>query len=108
MLVNAKPGAGSAGNREIIISDWKPLTKNTLRGFFSASLPSGMILRSVMLHEKGEARWIGLPAREWTNDRGEKQFSKLIEFSNREVADKFRDTMLEALDRYLAGLGGER
>jgi hypothetical protein len=80
-MEKAKPAEGIGGHREIRISDWKPHSKNTLVGFFSAALPSGMVLHNLMLHEKGEARWIGLPAREWTNDQGIKQFAKLIEFT---------------------------
>jgi hypothetical protein len=87
--------------RTLVISDWKSFVKNTLRGFFSATLPSGMILHHLMLHEKGESRWIGLPAREWTNEQGVKQFSKLVDFTDRATADRFRDAVLAALDKFL-------
>jgi hypothetical protein len=98
---DAKPAAGNGGYRSIEICDWKPLIKNTLRGFFSATLPSGITIHNLTVHEKGEARWIGLPAREWTDQQGQKQYAKLIEFRDRATADRFRDTMLEALDRHL-------
>jgi hypothetical protein len=101
MALHAKPVAGNDGHREIVISDWKPHSKNTLKGFFSATLPSGMVLHSLMLHAKGEARWISFPGREWTNEQGEKQYVRNIEFVNRAVADKFRDAVLAALDEYL-------
>jgi hypothetical protein len=42
-----------------------------------------------------------VPSREWVNDKGEKQFSKLITFSSRAIADRFRDAILAALDAYL-------
>jgi len=97
-------GSGNGGHREIIIADWKPRIQNTLRGFFSATLPSGIVLHNLMLHEKGETRWIGVPAREWTNDQGTKQYAKLIEFRDRATANRFRDALLEALDRHLEAL----
>jgi DNA-binding cell septation regulator SpoVG len=100
---HAKPAApDNGGHRSIIIADWKPHTKNTLRGFFSATLPSGMVIHNVTVHEKGEARWISLPSREWTNDQGIRQFAKLIEFTDRATANKFRDQVLDALDKHLA------
>jgi hypothetical protein len=95
--------AGPLGSK-IKISNWEPRIRNTLRGFFSAALPSGMILHHLMLHEKDETRWIGLPSREWTNAAGEKQYAKLIEFRDRATADKFRDGLVAALDRYLETL----
>jgi DNA-binding cell septation regulator SpoVG len=101
-MEDVKPGAGNAGYRSIVISGWKPLTKGTLCGFFSATLHSSMVIHDMTLHEKNEARWVGMPAREWTDSKGGKQYAKLIEFANRRVADKFRDQILEALDAHLA------
>ena len=88
---------------EIVVSDWKPCEKNTLRGFFSATLPSGMVLHRLMLHVKGESRWVATPSREWSDPQGQKQFAKLIEFTDRATADRFRDAVLDALDKYLGG-----
>jgi DNA-binding cell septation regulator SpoVG len=96
---NAAPPA-----RRIVISDWRPRERNTLRGFFTVTLPSGMVVHDAMLHERGEVRWIGLPAREYTDPAGKRQFARIIEFVNREVQDKFQATVLEALDEYLRGL----
>jgi hypothetical protein len=100
---NAKPAAGdnNGGHRSIIVAEWKPLTKNTLRGFLSVNLPSGMVIHNLTVHEKGGARWVGLPAREWTNDQGVKQYAKLIEFRDRATANRFCDAVLAALDQYL-------
>jgi hypothetical protein len=98
---NTKPAAENGGHRSIIIADWKPHHKHTLIGFASVRLPSGMVIHKVTVHEKGEARWVGLPSREWTNDQGVKQYAKLIEFTDRRIANKFRDQVLEALDQYL-------
>ena len=99
---NAAPGPG--GGRKIQIADWKPLSKNTLKGVFSATMPSGMVFHSLMLHERDDGkRWIGLPAKEWTNEQGVKQFSRFIEFTDRRSADRFRDEVLAALDAFLAG-----
>ncbi len=101
-MENTKPAEGVGGHRSLQIRDWVPHQKNTLKGFFTASLPSGLVLHSLMLHEKGDARWIGFPSREWTNDEGVKQYAKLIEFRDRRTADRFRDALLDALDKHLA------
>ncbi len=101
-MSKAKAGEERAGNRDIQICDWKPHQKHTLQRFFTATLPSGMVIHNLTLHEKGEARWIGLPSREWSNDAGEKQYAKLIEFTDRHIANRFRDQVLDALDVHLA------
>ena len=102
-MERAKPAGDNGGHREIQISNWKPHSKNTLVGFFTAALPSGMVLHNLMLHQKDEARWIGFPAREWTDQQGAKQFARFIEFRSRAAADCFRDQVLEALDKHRAG-----
>ena len=86
--------------RSIQISDWRPHEKNTLRGFFTITLQSGMIIHDVMLHEKAENRWISFPAREWTDQQNQKQFVRFIDFRDRATADRFRDQVLAALDAH--------
>lgn len=83
---------------DIQISEWKSHNRKTLRGFFTATLPSGMILHDLSLHEKPDARWINTPSREWTDQNGDTQYSPMITFTDRATANRFRDTMLAALD----------
>ena len=77
MLKDAKPAASDGGFRKLVISDWKPHSKNTLQGFFTATLPSGLVLQSLVLHEGGDARWIAFPAREWTDPQGATQYARV-------------------------------
>jgi hypothetical protein len=55
-----------------------------------------------MLHEKGDSRWIQFPAREYIDSEGEKQFARFIEFTNRAIANRFRDLVIASLDRHFA------
>jgi len=88
--------------REPRILEWRPYEKNTLKGFFSVRLASGLILHSLMLHERNDRRWIGYPSREWNSPEGTKQFSPILEFADPNTANRFRDEMLAALDRHFA------
>jgi hypothetical protein len=54
-----------------------------------------------MLHEKNSSRWISFPGCEYKDAAGNKQYTRFVEFTDRAAADKFRDAVLEALDRYL-------
>ena len=80
------------------ISDWKPFTKNTLRGFFTVKTPSGMVLHNCSLHVKNGSRWVGLPAQKYTAKSGETSFTPIVEFVSREAANRFRDAVLAALE----------
>jgi hypothetical protein len=102
MDLKSKPaGPGASGHRAVDIRDFKPLDKNTLRAVFTANLASGMVIHGLMLHERAGRRWVGLPAKEYTDRTGARQFARIIEFINRAAADRFQATVLEALDRHL-------
>jgi hypothetical protein len=45
----------------VTISDWKPLHRNTLQGFLTAHLPSGMNLHDVSVHYR-DGTWWASPA----------------------------------------------
>jgi hypothetical protein len=99
-------------DNQFVASDWRPHEKATLRGFFTLRLPSGMIVRELTLHEKGDKRWVGLPARprldeggrhrqDPTTSRG--QWDPVIEIPDRDRRDKFTEEALVALDRLREG-----
>jgi len=97
-----KPADTACG---FIVREWKPYSKNTLVGFLSLELPSGLIIHNVMLHERSNSRWVTMPAREYQKD-GEKTWMPLIEFADKETREAFQERALEAIDAHLAG-GGE-
>jgi hypothetical protein len=88
------------------ISDWRPFVKNTLVAFFTITTPAGMVIHGCTLHRKDSARWVGMPAQKFAKEDGSTSFTPVIEFANRATADRFRDSVLLAIDA--AGLGGER
>ena len=98
----ARTGAQSRG--AMVISDWKPHTNDSrkdLRGFFSVTLFNGLTLRRLTLHERGAKRSVRLPAREWIDVHGRKEFVRVVEFVNRAAARDFADQILAALDEHL-------
>lgn len=92
---------GQPGGISIIA--WKPYKKNTLCGFLSLSLPSGMIIHDCTLHEKNNSRWIGLPGKPYDKPDGTKAYSPIIEIPNRDTSDRFQAIALAALDQYFGG-----
>jgi hypothetical protein len=80
------------------ISNWKAFQKNTLRGFFTLALDSGLVIHKCSLHEKNGQRWIGLPAEKYSKRDGAVAYSVLIEFTSRQVSDRFRKQVVRALE----------
>ena len=107
MPENAKPAVSTGGHRELLVSNWKPYEKNTLRGFMTLTLPSGLVIHNCALHQKDNSRWIGLPARQYTATNGTVSWSPMVEFASKEARYAFQDAALEAIDRFLAEGGGQ-
>jgi hypothetical protein len=83
-----------------VVREWRPHSKNTLVGFLVLELPSGLVIRDVMLHQKGDARWLSMPAREYQRD-GERSWVPLIEFTTKATREAFQSAALVAVDSYL-------
>ena len=66
-------------------------------------LPWKLTLHEVKIFEKGANRWLGLPSREYISDTGEKKYIELITFDNEGVKNRFRNQIMGAIDKYLAG-----
>jgi hypothetical protein len=94
----------------ITIADWKPRESGTLRGFFSASLPSGLELHELMLHERDGSWWISFPAKPMLgpdgaalrDERGKVRYgAALIEFTTAQARNRFVEQVLVALRQTL-------
>ena len=104
MAAKAKPAGAGGGHRTITISDWKPLTNGSLRGFLTVTLPSGLIIHNCQLLETNGRRWIGLPARRFQCADGSIHYQPLVEFTTKRALQNFREAVLRAIERHL-GLG---
>jgi len=83
------------------ITNQRILRKNSLVGAFYLELPSGLIIRGVMLFEKNGKRWVSFPSKEYVKPDGTKQYSPLLEFVNRDIADKFQALVLPLVEQVL-------
>jgi DNA-binding cell septation regulator SpoVG len=91
--------------RGFAVREWRPHVKNTLVGFASIELPSGLVIHGICLHQKGDSRWVSMPARQYEKG-SEKTWAPLVEFTTKDAREKFQRCVLEAIDIYLAE-GGE-
>jgi hypothetical protein len=86
----------------MIASEWREHTKNTLRGFFTLTLPSGIAIHGCQLHEKNGRRWVGLPARPYQKD-GKTEYARILEFNSAGTHAVFQEQALAAVDALLGG-----
>jgi DNA-binding cell septation regulator SpoVG len=106
-----RPDAGPAARPATAkIRRWQPFRNQagTMRGYLSAELPSGMIVNDLklMLGPAGKL-WIATPSiKQLDRDgqprldaNGRQTYAQLVEFRDRAASDKFRDLVLEALQR---------
>jgi hypothetical protein len=93
-------------------TDWRPLERNTLRGFFNLTLPSGVRINDCALHDRGNgARWVGLPGRpqmdadgrQKCSPDGKKLWVAIVEIDGAEARAAFQRRALEAIDELLGG-----
>jgi hypothetical protein len=70
-------------------------------GFVDVQLPSGLVVRGLTIHRKGERRWIGLPARSYESDSGSVSWAPVIEIPDRQTRERFEESILAALDKQL-------
>jgi hypothetical protein len=94
---------------------WRPLERGSLLGFTEIVIPQLKLHIAditVHQHESGK-RWCGMPGKPRLDKdhnviraaSGKPEYSKVIWFADRRVADAFGARVVEALDAYLARVG---
>jgi hypothetical protein len=95
-----------------VIEDFRPLTKNTLRGFVRVRFPSGMIIDEIEVHVLDGHAWAAPPSRVVVDATsgtalldadGELCWQPLIRFANENVRDSWSAQIIAALHEALRG-----
>jgi hypothetical protein len=68
--------------------------KGSLIGAFDLTLPSGLIIKGVMLHEIRGKRWVGLPAQGYIKADGSQGWAPLLDFATPERRAAFQRAVL--------------
>lgn len=106
MPQNAKAAAGDRGDRNFRVLDWKPLQRATLQGFFSITTPSGLIIKDLSLHQRGEDRWVSFPGKPFKKADGSAGYINLVDFESKDLRQKFQALALHAIDAFIRAGGG--
>jgi DNA-binding cell septation regulator SpoVG len=77
------------------------IEKGKLRGFCDLEIPAWHLVFRDCAWMRGEyGDWIALPSSSFTKNDGAKAYKKLVEFTDKDVARRFNDTALAAVERY--------
>ena len=87
------------------ILDWRALRKNSLIGFAKAELPSGMVIADVTVLTSEGGAWASPPSKPMIgrdgsvmkDANGKIKYQPIIEFTSKNVRDKFSRAVVEAL-----------
>ena len=90
----------------VVIAEFRPLIKNTLRGFADVVLPlTRLCIRDVAIHKIGDRCWINLPSRPMLNkdgspmlnDRGKPLHFAFLRFTDEAAQLQFERAVIAAL-----------
>ena len=88
--------------RRMLLRKWRPLVRNTLRGFADVELPSGLQIDEIAVHVRNGRAWASLPARPMLDAdgrhvvrEGEPQYASIMRWRTRELADRWSATVVE-------------
>jgi hypothetical protein len=89
----------------IVIEEFKPVTRNSLRGFARVRMPSGVIFHDVGLYQKDGERWALPPSkpilgRDGTQIKraGKPAYQPVVSFVSKEARDRFSGAIVAAVE----------
>jgi len=82
------------------VLDFRPVDKNTLKGFFTLELPSGLLIHDMCLHEKNSKRWVSFPARPYTAKDGTEKWARIVDIPDRDRWGQFNRQALDAVAKF--------
>lgn len=88
----------------VIIEEFRPMTRNSLRGFARVRMPSGVVFHDVAIYAKGDEAWASPPSkpaigRDATQIKrgGKPVWQPVVSFASKEVRDRFSEAVIGAL-----------
>jgi hypothetical protein len=87
------------------ILDFRPLVKNSPRGFAKVELPSGLIITDVVILAGESGPWASPPSKPMLDrdgvvmkdDKGKIRYCPIVEFRSKDLREKWSTAVIEAL-----------
>ncbi len=92
---------------------FKTLERNTLQGFATLQLESGLIIADCTLHEKNGKRWVSPPSKPMidrerklvVDDTGKIKYVPIVDFVDGKVRGRWSDAAVAAIEAFRAADG---
>jgi len=103
----------SGASLEIV--EWKPMSRNSLRGFATVRLRNGLVIKDVTVHASHGKRWASLPSKPLVDKDGNAQrgqdgkirYVPMLEWPSRDVSDRFSEAVVAAIEAAHPGATAE-
>lgn len=87
---------------------FQSVNKGSFLGYADLYIPkTGLEIYGCQLFQKDGKRWINMPAREYTNDQGEKKFAPYIRYREPAHKDLFTEFALKAIEKKCAEMANQ-
>lgn len=89
----------------VVVDNWRPLVRNTLRGFATVQLPEGLVLHDVAVHIRDGKTWalpsgrpmIGRDGAVLKDAAGKAQYTPTLTFVGRGDQEAFSAAIVDAV-----------
>jgi len=88
----------------LALMSFKPLVRNTLRGFADVRVGKSLVIREVAVHVSHGKAWAALPSkpvlkdgRATTDERGKVRYVPMMEWADKDTRDAFSDAVVAAV-----------
>jgi hypothetical protein len=86
--------------------EWRPMPRNSLRGFATVELPCGLTIADLSVHVSHGKAWASLPAKPQINSDGTARrgndgkivYSPILKWRDRDLADRFSVAVVQAVE----------
>ena len=99
----------------VALLDWKPLVRNSLRGFAAIRLGKSLKLAEIAVHCQYGKRWAQMPGKPQLDkdgqarrdDAGKVEYTPVVAWLDREAADRFSEAVIAAVEAVHPGATAE-
>jgi len=99
----------------VALLEWRAVRKNTLRGFATIRLGKSLRIKDVAIHTSNGKRWASFPSKpvldqqgvQTKDERGKNRFAPLLEWLDRDSADRFSEGVIACVEREYPNATGE-
>jgi hypothetical protein len=98
-------GFGGRPTPRLRLIDWRPLSKNTMRGFVSVEMASGLVIHDAIVHAGKYGPWVALPGKPQLDQNGQPRrspdgkllYTSLLSWRSKPIADQFSRAVVSEL-----------